>query len=241
MTHIKAHIQDIFSVQRAVDCADSEKTTYIRFASSVKSEAFSQLSLGKSLSHYLSQRPEKASYYRQIDYPLSPHELNNHIDSFYGKKLSLIGHDPLEQLPFLHSWLSIIDESYLINLKTTGLYPTELASIMSYVATICIQIDLDNGDGIRTHYNTYLKSIQVAQDMEDKHLSIAIGVSHATTDRDIQETIRLVTSINKFLPVRIQPLLSDELSGNDTTRTRMESYQRIMNAWIPNVTVEHPL
>lgn len=182
------------------------------------------------------ESPPQSEYFREIRNPVSITKLNDEISNFSSEFLSVTGGEPLLQADFLSEWLPTVFSSHRILLETSGIHFTYLKKIINHVHVISMDLKLPSSTGIRPFWKEHAEFLRIALS-HHKDIYIKIIVTPRTTDRDLQESIKLISHTNKYLPVFIQPA-SPTLIFNETTPPgQLESLNRLFKVYLPNVKV----
>ena len=182
------------------------------------------------------ESPPKTETFIEVSNPITVTKLNELLDSFENEFLSVTGGEPLLQVAFLSEWLPTQSFKHRILLETNGVHALALADILKHVHIIGMDLKLPSSAGTKPVWNEHAEFLKTAM-RENKEIYIKIVVTEETLDRDLQEAIRLISQINKYLPLILQPA-SPTLTFHETvTDTRLNSLSRIFSAYLPNVSV----
>lgn len=165
--------------------------------------------------------------------PVSIADLNDLLLRFENNFLSVTGGEPLEQVDYLNEWLPT-QSSRKILLETNGILPQALKLVLQYVDVISMDFKLPSSAGCGPCWDEHSEFLRIASS-SGKELYIKIVVSQATSDRDVEEAIRIINSVNRFIPVFIQPVSKTLAYQEGITDVRLQSIERICSIYLPNV------
>jgi organic radical activating enzyme len=186
------------------------------------------------------ESPPQSENFTEIENPISPTRLNEELSNFSSEFISITGGEPLLQADFLSEWLPTVYSSRRILLETSGIHFNELKNIIDRIHVISMDLKLPSSTGVRPYWKEHAEFLRTAISYH-KEIYIKIVVTPHTTDRDLQESIKLISQTNKYLPVFIQPA-SPTLTFNEATPQRqLESLNRLFNVYLPNVKVAHQM
>lgn len=182
------------------------------------------------------ESPAGSETFREISNPITATKLNEIIFDFKNEFLAVTGGEPLLQATFLSEWLSTQVPMHRVLLETSGVHCNALLPVLPYIQIISMDLKLPSSTGLKPMWKEHGEFLRIAL-RQSKEIYIKIVLTSRTTDRDIQEAIRLITHTNKFLQVILQPA-SPTLTFHETiTENRLNSLSRIFGAYLPNVSV----
>ncbi len=168
--------------------------------------------------------------------PLTVTALNEIIASYAAPMLSVTGGEPLEQAGFLVEWLPSVRHRFTVLLETNGVMWEEMAGVAELVHIVSMDIKLPSSAGCRPLWKEHELFLRTAL-AANREVYAKIVVTERTSDRDVQDAIRLITQINKFIAVIIQPATPTLTFHDVISRQRLDSIDRLCRAYLPNVRV----
>lgn len=182
------------------------------------------------------ESPPRTENFIELPNPISATRLNEILFGFEDEYISITGGEPLIQYKFLAEWLPTAKLKKRILLETSGIHAGALEHVISHIHVISMDLKLPSSTGLKPLWNEHAEFLKTALS-HHTDTYVKIIVTHRTTDKDLQEAIRLISNTNKYLPVVIQPA-SPTLIFNETISTnRLKSLNRLFNAYLPNVKV----
>lgn len=183
------------------------------------------------------ESPPRSENFIEVANPVSVTKLNEFLESFDDEFLSLTGGEPLLQSAFLTEWLSTQFPKRRVLLETSGVHCDALMRVLPYIHSIGMDIKLPSSTGIRPLWREHKEFLKIAL-RQNKEIYIKIVVTSRTTDRDLQEAIRLISQTNRFLPIFLQPATPTLTFHETINENRLSSLSRIFSAYLPNVKVQ---
>jgi len=232
-----ANIMEIFSSLQGEGSYAGTPTTFVRFAGcDVGCRWCDTPQASKFQESCRIESPPGSENFKEILNPVTPTKLNEIISGFKNEHLSVTGGEPLLQAQFLAEWLSTQVPMHRVLLETSGLHCNALLQVLPYIHIISMDLKLPSSTGLKPMWKEHGEFLRIAL-RQSKEIYIKIVLTSRTTDRDLQEAIRLITHTNKFLPVILQPA-SPTLTFHETlAENRLSSLNRIFSAYLPNVSV----
>ncbi len=234
---VLANITEIFSSLQGEGPHTGEATTFVRFAGCSLGCRWcdTETKLGTG-SHFRVETPPRSREFVNYTNQISADELNKQLAFFTDPTISVTGGEPLEQAPFLKEWLPTIYGKQKILLETSGVLAGELESISRHIDIISMDIKLPSSTGREPCWQKHSAFIANAL-KSGKEFYIKIVVTEDTSNKDIQEAIKLISSANKFIPVVLQPVSETKTFCHGISKSQVESFARLCNSWLPNVSV----
>lgn len=234
MTHV-AHITEIFQSLQGEGPHTGDPMTFVRF---------SKCRLGCrwcDTSHALCESQECRIGTVEgedilIHNPITVTQLNDVLRSFSARVISVTGGEPLEQVDFLVEWLPSVNHWARILLETNGVLHDALKKVIDAVHIVSMDMKLPSSAGCRplwSEHDAFLRSALAA----GREVYVKIVVTERTSDKDLQEAIGLISKVNKYIPVIIQPAAPTLTFQEVISRQRLDSINRVCQAYLPNVSL----
>lgn len=236
MNHV-ADIVEIFSSLQGEGPYTGTAMTFVRFE---QCDLLCQwCDTSYAFKHHNTCRVESPSIketFIEVPNPLTVTKLNNLLEPYNNEYISVTGGEPLLHAAFLSEWLPSQSFKKRILLETNGVHADELSKIIDQVHIISMDLKLPSSTGFKPLWNEHAQFLKTVL-INHKEIYIKIIVTERTTDRDLQMAICLISQMNKYLPIIIQPA-SPTLTFHETiSDDRLSSFSRIFSAYLPNVSV----
>ena len=125
--------------------------------------------------------------------------------------ISLTGGEPLLHVETLHDWLPILHGKLPIYLETNGILPQALASIIDFIDHIGMDIKLPSTSGYTELWDSHHEFLELAV---RKNVFVKTVIKDETEDWEIIKTCELIASIDRTVPLVMQPItLNDGVVG----------------------------
>lgn len=234
-----ACINEIFSSPQGEGLYAGEKMTFIRFASCTLGCQWcdTDCNPNKFCRVYISsqQTPDIS-----IQNPVGIAKLNEIMGEFPDGTVGVTGGEPLEQVGFLKEYLPILSGRRKILLETNGIHFNALKEIAKYTDIISMDIKLPSSTGKRPLWKEHEQFLHAALET-NAELYVKLVVTSSTSDRDINEAIKLLSKTNRYVPIFIQPVTPSEGFPDAISSDRILSLKRLLGAWLPNVRVSQQM
>ena len=182
------------------------------------------------------ESPPKTENFIELQNPISATKLNEILMGFGDEYISITGGEPLIQAEFLAEWLPTAKLNKRILLETGGTHFKALEHVIPHVHVISMDLKLPSSTGLKPLWNEHAEFLKVALS-HHTDTYVKIVVTHRTSDKDLQDAIRLISNTNKYLPVIIQPASPTLIFDEPISANRLKSLNRLFNAYLPNVKV----
>lgn len=232
-----AFITEIFSSIQGEGPHAGEPMTFVRFAGCSISCVWCDTKAPAGCSLYRVETPPRSRNFINAENPVSAGKLNEHLEFFNDETIAVTGGEPLEQAGFLAEWLPTAAKTgRKILLETNGINSDALALVARHVDIISMDIKLPSSAGNQPLWKEHTAFLSTSL-QHGKETYVKIVISENTTDKDIQEAIRIITSVNKFVPLVLQPASETEKFRAKPKDSQIESFARLCHLWLPNVSV----
>lgn len=230
-----ACIKEIFSSLQGEGPYLGEKMTFIRFANCRFGCKWCDTDhLAGSLMNVFKTSAETPS--ETIENPVGITTLIEIVSGFTDKTISITGGEPLEQTDFLEEFLPYLHRNKTILLETNGVNFAELKRVINFIDIVSMDIKLPSSTGRDAFWEEH-KNFLTTSLGHEKEIYIKLVVTSSTTDRDINEAIKLISATNRFVPVTIQPVTPTEEFHETVSEERLLSMKRLIGSWLPNVSI----
>lgn len=233
----KAQIVEIFSSLQGEGLYSGERMTFVRFAKCRMRCKFCDTPQGLCDQEKCQiETPAASGEFRSVANPISVTQLCGIIQAFDDQWISVTGGEPLEQAGFLAEWLPAVAPHRRVMLETNGVLHLELAKILSSVHVVSMDIKLPSAAGISPQWAdhaAFLKNVVSS----GREIYVKIVVTADTSDRDVQEAIRIITKINKYIPIVIQPVTPTLTFNTSISGNRLAAIERLCSAYLDDVRV----
>ena len=134
------------------------------------------------------------------------------------------------------AWLPSQVHKRQILLETNGTLHKELALVLPYIHAVSMDIKLPSSTRCRARWKEHATFLEATL-ASGKQAYVKFVVTADTTDRDIQEAIKLISQANKYVPIVIQPASPTLTFHHTVTPSRLKAVERLCRAYLPNVQV----
>jgi organic radical activating enzyme len=125
--------------------------------------------------------------------------------------MSLTGGEPLLHQEFLKRYLPELRKILPIYLETNGVLYTELSKCVGLLDHISMDFKLPSTTKCRPFWNEHQKFLEIAA---QSNVYVKVVVSQETPETEIRKSCEIIASINKNIPLILQPLSA--ITGNET-------------------------
>ena len=232
---ITACINEIFSSLQGEGVHAGEKMTFIRFANCTMGCKWCDTDYNPNKLCKVF-KPQTDQLIRTLENPLSIIDLNELLENYTEKIVAITGGEPLEQLAFLQHFLPGLHQKRKILLETNGIFHKALRMISDYIDIISMDIKLPSSTGKRPFWKEHKEFLNAALE-SGKEIYVKLVVTSATTDKDVNDAIKLISTTNRYIPVVLQPVTPNENFTKSISDDKLLSFKRLFGAWLPNVSI----
>ncbi len=232
-----AHIVEIFSSLQGEGIYAGERMTFVRFGKCNMRCVYCDTLEG--LCHQTGLRVEVepgSGNFKYVDNPVSATALTDLIQNFDDEFISATGGEPLEQVDFLEEWLPSIAPRRRILLETNGILHKELTRVLPFVHVISMDIKLPSSTKCTPKWNNHAAFLKTSV-AAGREIYVKFVVTADTTDADLQKSIGIITDINRFIPIVIQPASPTLTFNHPISKERLEAVERLCSAYLEDVQV----
>ncbi len=237
MDNLTANIVEIFSSLQGEGLYVGEPMTFVRFASCNMYCRYCDTERGLGLKEELRVETVPASgEFESIENPVTATRLCELLERFEDKYVSVTGGEPLNQWRFLAEWLPAVYQRRKVLLETNGVMHAELDAVLPAVHVVSMDIKLPSAAGCAPRWDEHAKFLRkiVAAGRE---VYVKLVVTDDTTDVDIQRSIEVVSRVNRFIPIVIQPASLTPTFEEAISRERLDALERLCSAYLEDVRV----
>jgi 7-carboxy-7-deazaguanine synthase len=232
-----AEIVEIFSSLQGEGLYAGERMTFIRFQRCNMNCAYCDTPQGACHQNVCQvESPPGSGEFIEAKNPMSATALCEHLSKFDDETLSITGGEPLEQAAFLTTWLPTQYTNNRILLETNGTLVDQLLSVLPFVHVVSMDIKLPSSTGCAAKWDEHEAFLNSSLSA-GREVYAKVVVTSTTTDRDIQEAIRLISTANKFVPIVIQPVSKTLTYHKSVEPERIKAVERLCRAYLPDVRV----
>lgn len=197
-----APIIEIFSSIQGEGTHVGERHLFVRFQDCELSCRFCDTPLSFVANRFCRvESPPFSKKFHTYPNPLPLDHLQEILEGFDDRTLAVTGGEPLQKVPFLHSWLSQrIGRKVL--LETAGVHVPELKQIIDLIDIVSMDLKLPSSTGMRPFWEEHEEFLRVAR---GKEVYLKTVVTGETTDQDVERASSLVASVDPSLPFILQP------------------------------------
>ncbi len=123
------------------------------------------------------------------------------VDKNY-HSISLTGGEPLLQIDFLERFLEVFNTNHRIYLETNGTLPQNLERIIHNVDIVAMDIKLPSATGLPAYWEDHRRFLLIAW---EKTVFVKTVITKNTVDRDFEEAVELILSVDPNIPLVLQP------------------------------------
>lgn len=232
-----ANIVEIFSSLQGEGIYVGEKMTFVRFGTCDMRCRYCDTLEALNLSEELHVETEPGSgEFDAIENPVSVTTLCELLERFDDEFISVTGGEPLGHAKFLAEWLPAVSQKRRVLLETNGVRHAELDIVIPHVHVVSMDMKLPSTAGCGQLWDDHLEFLRrtVAAGRE---VYVKLVVTDRTADGDIQRAIDIVTRVNRFIPIVIQPASQTITFQESISKERLESFERLCSAYLEDVRV----
>lgn len=237
MTTPFADIVEIFSSPQGEGPYAGERMTFVRFGRCSLACHFCDTPQGLCRrEQFAIESPPGSGAFAERQNPVTATSLSEILAAFDDRWLSITGGEPLEQVDFLEVWLPAMAPSRRILLETNGIHHQELIRVLPHVHVISMDFKLPSSTGREPRWKDHAAFLRAAI-TSGRETYVKIVVTGETIDRDIQEAIGIITRLNRYIPVVIQPVTPTLCFHRPASLERLAAVERLCGAYLPDVRV----
>jgi organic radical activating enzyme len=237
MINHTANIVEIFSSLQGEGIYVGDKMTFVRFGSCDLRCRYCDTEKALNLSEELHVETMPGSgEFDAIDNPVSVTTLCELLERFDDEFVSVTGGEPLVHSEFLTEWLPAVYQKRRVLLETNGVRHVELERVIPYVHVVSMDMKLPSAAGCGQLWDNHLEFLRKTV-AAGREVYVKLVVTDRTSDGDIQRAIDIVTRVNRFVPIIIQPASQTITFQEAVSKERLESVERLCNAYLEDVRV----
>jgi 7-carboxy-7-deazaguanine synthase len=237
MVNHTANIVEIFSSLQGEGIYVGDKMTFVRFGSCDMRcrycDTAQALNPGEDL--HVERHPGSGEF-DAIENPVSVTRLCELLERFDDEFISVTGGEPLGHAEFLAEWLPAVSQKRRVLLETNGVKHIELEMVIPHVHVVSMDIKLPSAAGCGQLWDEHLEFLRKTV-AAGREVYVKLVVTDRTSDTDIQKAIDVVTRVNRFIPIVIQPASQTITFQEAISKERLQSVERLCSAYLENVRV----
>ncbi len=148
--------------------------------------------------------------------------------------LSLTGGEPLLHFRVLKSWLPALKRFLPIFLETNGILHAELSECIDLIDYVSMDVKLPSTSGAQGLWEDHLAFMRIAS---RRNLYVKVVVSDTTTADEVRKTCELILSVDKAIPLVLQPLTSAQGAVSTIPARSLFKFQEIAASLLREVRV----
>ena len=230
-----ACINEIFSSRQGEGIYAGKKMTFVRFASCSLDCQWCDTDTSEYSSCTVYGWKDDETIIT-IENPVTISRLSEILSFFSDDFVAITGGEPLEQASFLKELLPSLHMTKKILLETNGIFYKELGGVIDNIDVISMDFKLPSSTGMKGFWEEHQKFIRQAL-TSDKEIYIKLVVTSNTSDKDINDAIKIISTTNRYIPVVIQPATPTDTFSDSISDERLHSFERLFGAWLQNVSV----
>lgn len=232
-----AEIVEIFSSLQGEGIFAGERMTFVRLVRCNLKCQYCDTPQGLCHQEFCQvETPPGSGNFAEMRNPVSAARLSETLASFDDRFLSITGGEPLEQVEFLREWLPSQRPARKIMLETNGVQHERVAQILPQIDVVSMDIKLPSSTGEVPRWGDHTAFLRAVV-ASGTDVYVKIVVTAATTDQDIEESIRILTSINRYIPLVIQPASPTLKFHRPIEPDHLESLKRLCSAYLTDVRI----
>lgn len=181
------------------------------------------------------ETPPGSRKFRYEENPVPIEILNQWLENFYDKYLSITGGEPLEQAHCLAEWLPTIKNRKII-LETAGIRADGLKRVVPYIDIISMDWKLPSSAHTKSLWKQHRDFLAVACQLQ-KEIYVKIVVTAQTSTLEIEKTSQLIGEINPNITVICQPVTPMGDLGLATPAPLLFKMKEILEKRLPNTYI----
>lgn len=234
----RANIVEIFSSLQGEGRYVGEPMTFVRFSGCSMRCAFCDTRGAQRVeAGFRVETPPGSRTFSMHKNPVAITRLAEMMEAFDDEFVSITGGEPLEQADFLAEWLPSVAAKRRVLLETNGVLHSALGKVLPHVSVVSMDLKLPSSTrrpAVWAEHEEFLRAVLAA----GVEAYVKIVVTGDTSDNDIQRAIGLVGSVNKYVPIFIQPAFDDLSLNAAISEERLSSIERLCGAYLTDVRVQ---
>lgn len=232
-----AQLVEIFSSLQGEGLYVGERMTFVRFVGCNLRCKYCDTPQGVGLDDgFRVETLPGSGTFELVQNPVSATTLSELLLRFDDPFVSITGGEPLRQADFLAGFLPSLVSHRRVLLETNGILHEELEKVLPFVNVVSMDIKLPSATGLQARWEdnaAFLKKTIVS----GRQAYVKLVVTGETSDKDLEEAIGIVTRINKYTPIIIQPASATLTFSHPITQRRLDAVERLVGAYLKDVRV----
>ena len=237
MSGISAHIVEVFSSLQGEGLYAGIPMTFVRFGRCSMGCRYCDTPAGLCQGEECRvESPPRSQGFEVLENPIMVTKLTEIMEPFDDEFVSVTGGEPLEQVGFLAEWLPAVYPHRRVLLETNGILHREIERVIQHVNVVSMDIKPPSSTGRRARWKeheAFLRTVVAA----GREIYVKLVVTEETTDSDIQRSIGIVTDVNKYIPMVIQPAAETLTFRCRISEERLRSLERLCSAYLDDVRI----
>jgi len=237
MKDTSANIVEVFSSLQGEGIYAGQPMTFVRLGSCSMGCRYCDTPSGLCFEERCRvESPPRSGEFEQVENPVSITKLAEIMERFEDDMVSVTGGEPLEQADFLSEWLPSIAARRRVLLETNGIHFDRLDAVLPHVSVVSMDIKLPSSTGrgpAWKEHEDFLKMVVAS----GREVYVKLVVTDRTTDADIERSIGVVSRINRYIPIVIQPATPTLTFDCSISERRIRSVERLCSAYLEDVRV----
>ncbi len=231
-----AELVEIFSSLQGEGPYAGKATTFVRFPKCSFGCCYCDTTHAlKAKDFFRLESPPRSGKFSRQKNPVSAEELHQMLVPFDDTFLSITGGEPLYHFAFLEKWLTM-EAKRKILLETNGIDTAALSKVARLVSIISMDIKLPSSTKCKAMWDEHRAFLQTAL-AAGKEVYAKLVVTDKTTQKDIEEAIKVISSVNRHTKTVVQPASNTLRFFGAPSKKKVESIARLCKAYLSDVIV----
>ena len=201
------YLNEVFSSFQGEGLLVGQPMTFVRFAGCNENCVWCDTKHAKKITNeYLLEIQPGSQRFRKKQNPVSDKQFYSIIEGFSSHWISITGGEPLEQAPFLARVLPKLKNRNIL-LETNGMHPKQYESICEYIDMVSMDFKSPSSNSASFEKNLSFLNIAIKN---NRKIYIKIVLDDKISVMDTKSLINAVSSINKKVPIVMQPVTTDK-------------------------------
>ncbi|MDD2337575.1 MAG: 7-carboxy-7-deazaguanine synthase QueE [Geobacteraceae bacterium] len=140
--------------------------------------------------------------------------------------ISLTGGEPLLHIDLLLEYLPELRKILPVYLETNGIHYNELSKCIDFLDFISMDFKLPSTTKSQDYWEDHRKFLEIAK---RKDVYVKVVVSNETSIKEIRKACEVLVSVNRNIPLILQPLTSKDVNQAISSRLLFELQEEASN------------